>query len=349
MSVSAADVVEHRTPASRPVVVMPRLVWLDSAKGIGILLVVLGHSLGGLYDGGLVKAGSALWLLFYGVYVFHMPLFFFLSASLIYGRVVANPRRVLSSSLTKIAWPYFVWATVQIVVLIEASGAINHAQTRGFGASVIRLLWAPHAQFWFLYVLFFLHMTVLVAGRIGGKLLFGFVMASVYAACMLSSAVSGFVTFYVGLVSLLFYTLGVCFGDVLLKANWPIRRPLPLLAICGLIWFGAAWAVWATQADFYAPGALPAAFAGTAAVIIIARSLRDRPAAILSYLGRRAMTIYVMHVLFVAGSRILLVQHLHVENPVAILPIICIVGVLGPLAAYAILGRLRLRSALGLS
>jgi len=248
--VIAADVRPHGTPPIGKVAGVQRLVWLDSAKGIGIVLVVLGHALGGLSDAGLVPAGSPLWLLFYGVYVFHMPLFFFLSASLIYGRVVAKPGRVLSSSLTKIAWPYFVWATVQIVVLIEASGAINHAQTRGFGASVIRLLWAPHAQFWFLYVLFFLHMTVLVAGRIGGKLLFGFVMASVYAACMLSSAVSGFVTFYVGLVSLLFYTLGVCFGDVLLKANWPIRRPLPLLAICGLIWFGAAWAVWASQADF---------------------------------------------------------------------------------------------------
>jgi fucose 4-O-acetylase-like acetyltransferase len=123
---------------------------------------------------------------------------------------------------------------------------------------------------------------------------------------------------------------------------------LPIVVICVLIWFGAAWAAWSTQSDFYAPAALPAAFAGTAAVIIIARSLRARPAEILSYLGRRAMTIYVMHVLFVAGTRILLVQHLHVENPAAVLPIIVVVGVLGPLAAYSVLGRLRLQSALGL-
>lgn len=30
-----------------------RLVWIDHARGIGIILVVLGHVLGGLYNSGL--------------------------------------------------------------------------------------------------------------------------------------------------------------------------------------------------------------------------------------------------------------------------------------------------------
>jgi fucose 4-O-acetylase-like acetyltransferase len=189
---------------SRPATVIPRSVWLDAAKGIGILLVVLGHCLAGLHDAGLVPANSALWLLFYGIYVFHMPLFFFLSASLIYQRVVARPARVLSSSVKKIAWPYFLWATVQVCVLQAASGMVNHPTTHGLAASLIRLLWAPAAQFWFLYALFFLHMTVLVSVRFGGKPLFCTVIASAYVACMLSSDVSSFVTSYISLTCILF-------------------------------------------------------------------------------------------------------------------------------------------------
>lgn len=45
-----------------------RINWIDSAKGIGILLVVLGHSTGNIEDP-LNKA----------ILSFHMPLFFFLS------------------------------------------------------------------------------------------------------------------------------------------------------------------------------------------------------------------------------------------------------------------------------
>jgi peptidoglycan/LPS O-acetylase OafA/YrhL len=147
----------------------------------------------------------------------------------------------------------------------------------------------------------------------------------------------------------LFYSLGVCFGDLLLKAEWQVARPLRLVGVCGLIWLGAAWATWSGQSDFFVPAALPAAFAGTAAVILIARDLQGRLATGLANLGRHSMAIYVTHVLFVAGARILLVQGLHIENLSVVLPSIFLAGVFGPLAAYAALRRMRLQHAFGLT
>ena len=43
-----------------------RLEWIDKAKGIGIILVILGHT--------ICPPNIKFWL-----YSFHMPLFFFLS------------------------------------------------------------------------------------------------------------------------------------------------------------------------------------------------------------------------------------------------------------------------------
>ena len=51
-----------------------RISWIDTAKGIGILFVVLGHYIQTLY----VKSEGGQFT-FYWIYSFHMPLFFFLS------------------------------------------------------------------------------------------------------------------------------------------------------------------------------------------------------------------------------------------------------------------------------
>jgi len=57
----------ERLPANPALPGRTRLSFIDAAKGIGILLVVLGHS------PGLPLFGVVL------IYSFHMPLFFFIS------------------------------------------------------------------------------------------------------------------------------------------------------------------------------------------------------------------------------------------------------------------------------
>ena len=57
-----------------------RIEWIDSARGIAILLVVIGHVLGG-YTGnyGLPQYQRIINLLVDIIYSFHMPLFFMIS------------------------------------------------------------------------------------------------------------------------------------------------------------------------------------------------------------------------------------------------------------------------------
>lgn len=55
-----------------------RIDWQDSARGFGILLVVYGHVVRGLFQSDILT--SPAWARAdFAIYTFHMPLFFFLS------------------------------------------------------------------------------------------------------------------------------------------------------------------------------------------------------------------------------------------------------------------------------
>src|SRR5579859_6521902 len=89
---------------------------LDIAKGIGILLVVLGHCLKGLIASAFFPA-TAQWppQVVDAIYLFHMPLFFVIS-----GHLASGKQRPVKSTLAKllptIVWPYFLWSILQGLV-----------------------------------------------------------------------------------------------------------------------------------------------------------------------------------------------------------------------------------------
>lgn len=63
----------------RHAVVAQRADWIDAARGLGIVLVVLGHCLRGLVAAGVLADGPVFQIVDRAIYAFHMPLFFLLS------------------------------------------------------------------------------------------------------------------------------------------------------------------------------------------------------------------------------------------------------------------------------
>ncbi len=53
-----------------------RIAWVDYVRGVGIFLVVLGHTLRGLRSSEIIQGGSAFHFIDSWIYAFHMPLFF---------------------------------------------------------------------------------------------------------------------------------------------------------------------------------------------------------------------------------------------------------------------------------
>lgn len=104
-----------------------RDVTLDYIKGIGIILMIIGHSdFAFLYDG----------LLRHFIYSFHMPLFFLCSGYLYKRRDVSDAAKRLS--LTSL-YPYFIFSIIWLVLSMMYG-------TRTFLQGVEDVLWASNNE-----------------------------------------------------------------------------------------------------------------------------------------------------------------------------------------------------------
>ena len=132
-----------------------RINWPDYTKGIGIFLVVLGHLIRSLENRSILS--SPFWPeLDNWIYSFHMPLFFFLSGLFISKTLKLSYSDFLSSRLKAIAYPYFMWSTIQSLIQISASIWIDTSMNF---YTLLNIVVSPVMQFWFLYALFICHLS----------------------------------------------------------------------------------------------------------------------------------------------------------------------------------------------
>ncbi len=138
--------------------------WIDIAKGWGISLVVYGHIQRGLIKAKIIP-DTAFWhYLDSLIYSFHMPLFFILSGYfLIPGLQKHGTSGLFVNKLKSLVYPYLIWSLAQGMLEVLGSAMTNN-QTHW--SEVLSLLWAPRAQFWFLYVLFLLFLLAILSSKL---------------------------------------------------------------------------------------------------------------------------------------------------------------------------------------
>lgn len=132
-----------------------RLVFIDVAKGVAILLVVIGH----IVQHNLV--GDSAHSIFNFIYGFHMPLFFFLSG---YVASLSRDNLCSSSALSfikkksiSLLLPFLIWGVV-VSSLFTPNLTIEL-----FWDSTKNLLIRPDNGLWFLLTLFFIQLFFLLA------------------------------------------------------------------------------------------------------------------------------------------------------------------------------------------
>lgn len=338
-----------------------RIGWLDAAKGIGIVLVVIGHALGGIIDSPLRLGQSGFRTLFFAIYSFHMPLFFLLSGLLVMQRLERGSGRFIKGLIPTIVWPYFLWSVIQYSVIYLLGSLVNRpAET--YWPTILSLPWNTVSQFWFLYALFWLHMlAALLVRRVGGEAFVFLALAMKALIIVIAVPVA------VKLVGnhAFFYAVGVFLGvagveRVVLRHGTMIRAlALPGIAVLVIVLTILAAGRIAPEVDFVTAGSptiahlawrfpmLAAALFGVAAVLGIAGLHAVAASGLLAYLGRMTMPIFVLHVLFIAGSRIVLTRLGLVEDPKVLLVIALTAGLVGPLVVERLTRRLGLNRLLG--
>lgn len=92
-----------------------RLEYLDAAKGLGILLVILGHIYA--WNPNINRKILVTW-----IYSFHMPLFFIVSGMLIKYKNYCNIKEFIFSRIKHILVPYIVFSLCNALVRILLYG-----------------------------------------------------------------------------------------------------------------------------------------------------------------------------------------------------------------------------------
>lgn len=339
-----------------------RLDWLDAARGIGILLVVAGHTLGGLIDSPLGRDFAQGRLLFLAIYTFHMPLFMMLSGVLVSARIERSLPRFRRRLLTGLVWPYFLWSAVQLSV-IAVTGSLVNQPLGDYARTLASLPWHTVSQFWFLYVLFVLHVLAMATLKPLGRQ--GFLLLCL-ALKPFSQLVALPEVLHLTANHALFYGIGVALmpqgvKELAVDRSRVFQIGLVLLALA-LVWLVLA------RADSFDPArqlatakaatiarmawdqrALPAAIAGAFAMVALTGLTTARLHGILAWVGQRSMIIFVLHITAIAGVRIVLLKLFPTSQPWAVFAVACVAGVALPLLADAVIKRLKLQGWLGLA
>lgn len=130
-----------------------RLVWMDFARGLCILLVILMHATGTVEAAGL-EPPAGLTLFNQALEPFRMPLLMFLSGMLLSKSLDKPPYEYVRGKIFQIYWPYLLWSYADLA-------------TRGLLASDLatQLPWRAPTYLWYLYFLFLFYLVALALHR----------------------------------------------------------------------------------------------------------------------------------------------------------------------------------------
>lgn len=182
-----------------------RLEWIDLAKGIGIILMVVGH---------MPSIPSAVhnW-----IFSFHMPLFFFLSGYMFKKKKV---KVCFRNSIKKYLEPYFIYSVLFIIVdyiFFKDVNAMKESIKRFLlGQGGFDVLWFFASMFWIQTIYNFIEETIddekyaRAAVIALSVVAYGFTILKIGIAFKFSTSI----------VSILFFATGVEFKKVEAKWKW---------------------------------------------------------------------------------------------------------------------------------
>ncbi|OAD19925.1 acyltransferase 3 [Candidatus Thiomargarita nelsonii] len=294
-----------------------RVSWIDAAKGIGIILVVYGHVARGVFNAGLYQEQPLVTyhLIDNIIYSFHMPLFFFLSGLFFLRSFDKRGSRLILNKIDTIFYPYLIWSIIQGVIEIILSQYTNG--TTSFG-NLIAILWLPIAQFWFLYalLLIFIFNTVIFIflERYFKPLNIPFIIFGIGFFLFLIKQYLPADYFFIRAVSYnyIYFSFGILYWRVLDGKHHSISLTLGVFVIFSLFEYLVYYT--ATLPSDSALIKIIITFSGILTVIFVCQNLRGTIIKILSLVGRYSMEIYLMHVIFGSGIRIVLQKIFNVNN-----------------------------------
>ena len=306
-----------------------RVDWVDVAKGICIVMVVMMHS-----TLGVEKAmGAAGWM---GTLVefarpFRMPDFFLIAGLFLASRIDAPWRLYLDRKVLHFVYFYVLWLTIQFA--FKAPEFHAELGTAGMLREYLVAFVEPWGTLWFIYHLALFMLVTRLLKNVAWPLVFiaaaALEIAPIHTGSVLIDEFAGrFVYFYSGYV----------FAKHVFRFAEEARADR-LLALTGL----ALWAVLNGLLVFNGWGDVPflglaLGFAGALAIVAGAALMAESKLVFpLRWLGENSIVVYLAFFLPMAVSRIALMKTGLVADVGTVSLIVTLCGIAGPVVLYAVI------------
>ena len=318
-----------------------RLDWVDTAKGLSIILVVMMHSAYGVGE----ETGQVGYLNYIIGWAtpFRMPEFFLISG-LFLGQVIARPWKLYADRrVVHYFYFYLLWAALQILFKVGLGTGDVTSALAGIALAVVE----PYGVLWFIYLL---AVFSLVA-----KLLYTFkvphwLALAGAAALQIAPVHTGFYTFDQFAEYLVYFYAGYALAAQVFRiVDWAQRHVA--ISIAALIAYGlvSGFLVFAGGSALH-PGdtvmgyaAIPGlhlalAFAGSLAVCVTAAMLAKLTVMNwLRWLGEHSIVVYLSFSIPMAATRVLLLKLGVIQNASVIGTIVMLAALVAPLVLYWII------------
>lgn len=294
---------------------------MDIARGIGIFLVVLGHS----FPDNKFNNNAFYAYIYKFIYSFHMPLFFMMSGFFAYKiySILSSTQyfEFIYSKFRRVMIPYFAVSAIAIPIKLYMNKYA--ARPISLNGLVVNILFypldIPIQYFWFIYTLFFIFAVAPFLNRVPIKIVL---------------AVTGVITlmpiqqvrlFYIyGIIHYLFYFfLGIYINTIYEKYSLlKCRKVIILVLLIILIVLN----LFDVRSQMYTYWNFITALTGSMLCINISYLIvNNKIGELFKYIGKYSYDIYLFSWFFQTGTRVILFQMLHL-NYTLVTIIMCLVG-----------------------
>ena len=286
---------------SEQTAVRTREKWVDDVKVIACILVVLGHFFQSMTKANILPENDLHKWFETTIYYFHVPLFFICSGYLYQKYSKVNSARSWCKNVLKkvlaLGVPYATFTTATWVLKKAFSSSVNNQ----IGGLEDILLFHPTSPYWYLYALFFIFLltpTFKSAKMAVGGLIVAIAMKTIalrggYSVYAVSTVLSNEIWFVLG--------MSVCAFNVQLKGK-KVQG-----IICGLLFTILSIVVYVAEIHSgvvsFAMGLL-----ACIAVILMTAGAEGGFCRGVDFLAEYTMPIFLMHTLFAAPTRAVLLK-----------------------------------------